>query len=265
MAWGGASLYALYRIVARLAGSTDLPLGNCLVIEAVLIPFFMMISDGVLLAWLLTELRNAGHDGGGEDRLDVRHDDRALARCGAGVRRGITVALPGDIRLAGLGIHADLRQRDTSRRVFPVAARLGPDRHAGSLARGARLDRRRRLDPGLDPGALAGFRRVVAAEGGHLVAVTAMAAVATGVGTAAAYAIVLLLPVQNWVLPAADSYAHFATLPVGLWTLAALIELAQRSLPVASLARPMSRRAPVELAADSEHALPYPHVATPTS
>ena len=103
------------------------------------------------------------------------------------------------------------------------------------------------------------------AEGGHLVAVTAMAAVATGVGTAAAYAVVLLLPVQSWVLPAADGYAHFATLPVGLWTLAALIELAQRSLPVASLARPMSRHAPVELAGDSERALPYPHVATPTS
>jgi hypothetical protein len=39
------------------------------------------------------------------------------------------------------------------------------------------------------------------------------------------------------VLPAADSYAHYATLPVGLWTLAALIELAERSLPSASLRR----------------------------
>ena len=48
---------------------------------------------------------------------------------------------------------------------------------------------------------------------------------------------VLLLPSQSWVLAAADSYAHFATLPVGLWTLAALIELAERSLPTASLRR----------------------------
>ena len=31
-----------------------------------------MVSDGFLLAWLLTELRNAGLDDGGEDRLDVR-------------------------------------------------------------------------------------------------------------------------------------------------------------------------------------------------
>ena len=65
-----------------------------------------------------------------------------------------------------------------------------------------------------------------------------MAAVAATALSAAAYAIVLLLPVQNWVLGAADAYAHFATLPVGLWTLAALIELAGRSLPTATLAPP---------------------------
>jgi len=46
-----------------------------------------------------------------------------------------------------------------------------------------------------------------------------------------------LLPPAGWVLPAADSYAHYVTLPVGLWTLAALIELAERSLPVADPAR----------------------------
>ena len=84
-------------------------------------------------------------------------------------------------------------------------------------------------------GAIAGYRRLLAAEGGHLVAVVAMAGVAAGLVAAAAYAVVLLLPVQSWVLAAADSYAHFATLPVGLWTLAAFIELAERSLPAASL------------------------------
>jgi hypothetical protein len=49
------------------------------------------------------------------------------------------------------------------------------------------------------------------------------------------------LPAQSWVLAAADSYAHFATLPVGLCTLAALIELAERSLPTASLVRTAAR------------------------
>ena len=43
------------------------------------------------------------------------------------------------------------------------------------------------------------------------------------------------LPSQNWVLGAADAYAHYVTLPVGLWTLAAAIILAERSLPTASV------------------------------
>jgi hypothetical protein len=83
---------------------------------------------------------------------------------------------------------------------------------------------------------LAGYFRLLSFEGGNLLAVAIMAGIASGLGAAAAYAVVLLLPAQTWVLAAADSYAHFATLPVGLWTLAALVELAQRSLPVAPLA-----------------------------
>ena len=80
-------------------------------------------------------------------------------------------------------------------------------------------------------GAIAGYGRLLTAEGGHLVAAVAMACVGSGLVAAAAYAVVLLLPVQTWVLGAADSYAHFATLPIGLWALAAFIELAERSLP----------------------------------
>ena len=60
--WCGASFYALYRIVVRGAGTLDLPLGGCLVIEAIVIPVLMLISDGFLLAWCLAELRNAGVD-----------------------------------------------------------------------------------------------------------------------------------------------------------------------------------------------------------
>ena len=79
-----------------------------------------------------------------------------------------------------------------------------------------------------------------------------MAGAAGAAVSAAAYAVVLLLPVQSWVLGAADSYAHFATLPVGLWTLAALVELAQRSLPTAALARPTARQAHSEVHPERE-------------
>ena len=40
--------------------------------------------------------------------------------------------------------------------------------------------------------------------------------------------LVLSLPIQTWVLGAADSYAHYATLPVGLLLTAGLVELFHR-------------------------------------
>ena len=37
LVWGVGALYILYRIVGRAAGSAELPLGGCLVVEAVLV------------------------------------------------------------------------------------------------------------------------------------------------------------------------------------------------------------------------------------
>ncbi len=101
--------------------------------------------------------------------------------------------------------------------------------------------------------AIVGYARLLATEGGHLVAAIAMAAVAAGLLSAAAYAVVVLLPAQSWVLNAADSYAHFVTLPVGLWTLAAVIELAQRSLPMATTVRPAAGSAEAKSEPGRQH------------
>jgi hypothetical protein len=90
-------------------------------------------------------------------------------------------------------------------------------------------------------GAFKGYLRLLSAEGGHLIIALAMAGCAATLLTATAYAVVLLLPAQTWVLGAADSYAHFASLPVGLWLLAAFVDLAERSLPSAATARPATR------------------------
>jgi hypothetical protein len=95
-----------------------------------------------------------------------------------------------------------------------------------------------------------------------------MAAVAAGMVSAAAYAILLLLPAQSWVLNAADSYAHFATLPVGLWALSALIELGRRSLPTATPAHAAGRSAEVNGGAGLAHPSPrdaLPPIAAPAS
>ncbi len=103
-------------------------------------------------------------------------------------------------------------------------------------------------------GSLAGYGGMLAAEGGHLIAVLAMAGIASAVVVGAVYFVVLLLPAQGWVLPAADSYAHYATLPVGLWLLAALIELAERSLPAARLRRTAGQPAAAQGLAEVERA-----------
>src|SRR5262249_4697022 len=66
--------------------------------------------------------------------------------------------------------------------------------------------------------ALRGYFRLLAAEGGHLVVLLALAGLAAGSGAALAYLLVLSLPASTWVLAAADAYAHYATLPVGLLT-----------------------------------------------
>ena len=232
--WGCAALYALYRIVARLAGGSDLPLGNCLVAEAIFIPLLMVISDGFLLAWLLTELRNARLDDTGEDRLDTR---QAVALM-PGAALACALALPA--RYLATFVVLGQAYLPTSASATSVGDyvrwQLGwglTDLQAAALA-GLGLAGAVAWSRGTVRGAVAGYLRLLSAEGGHLVAAVAMAGVASALAAAAAYAIVLLLPAQTWVLGAADSYAHFATLPIGLWALACFIELAERSLPTAA-------------------------------
>jgi hypothetical protein len=245
LAWGTALLYALYRAVACAAGSSDLPLGGCLVAEAVLVPILMVISDGFLMAWLLTELRDAGFDNVGEDRLDLRE---------------AIVLLPASALACALALPA----RYIATFVFLASTYLPTWSHATSLGQIVRwhlagwgltdIQAAALLVSGAAgavawstgslQGSITGYRRLLVAQGGHLIAALAMAATAAGVLAAAVYAIVLLLPAQGWVLGAADSYAHYATLPVGLWTLAALIELAQRSLPTAALCQSSAGNAP---------------------
>ncbi|MFO0891566.1 MAG: hypothetical protein U0790_20785 [Isosphaeraceae bacterium] len=235
--WGCGALYLLYRLVARFLGSTDLPLGGCLVVEALLIPVMMAICDGFLLAWLLAELRNAGFEEGREDRS---HPVLGLELMPAAVL-GCVLVLPA--RYVGTLVWLTTQHLPTTVTATPLGQyirwQLGwglVDFQAGSLvflgligvvawSRGSVGE------------VVAGFGRLLRLEGGHLVVAVALAAAASCVLAAMIYPLILLLPPAGWVLPAADSYSHYLTLPAGLWTLAALIELAQRSLPVAQLAR----------------------------
>jgi hypothetical protein len=86
--------------------------------------------------------------------------------------------------------------------------------------------------------ALAGYGRLLRAEGARLAVVLAAAGAAAGASSALAYLLVLALPRQSWLLAAADSYAHYATLAVGLVALSCLVELGLRALPRAGLIVP---------------------------
>jgi hypothetical protein len=234
LVWGCGALYVLYKLVARAAGSAELPLGGCLVAEAVVIPLMMLICDGFLLAWLLAEVRNAGFDGPGDEGL---HPGQALE------------LMPAAALACALAVPA----RYVATLVFLGSQHLPTAFAAGSAGRYVRwqlgwglVDMQAAAfltvgmvgvvawSRGSIREATGGLVRLLKSQAGHLIAALAMAGAAACLLAGLAYAVVLLLPPASWVLPAADSYAHYATLPVGLWTIAALIELAERSLPAAS-------------------------------
>ncbi len=234
--WGCGSLYILYRLVARASGSMDLPLGGCLVVEALVVPLIMLICDGYLLAWVLCELRNAGFDRLGEERF---HPGPALELMPASMLACV-VALPARylVTLVFLSLQHLPTWIGAGASGQYIRWQLGwglVDFQGAALvliglvgvvawSRGSMAE------------VLWGFRRLLEEQAGHLVAALAMAAGAASLLAGFVYPLILLLPPAGWVLPAADSYAHYATLPVGLWTLAAVIELTQRSLPVAARA-----------------------------
>ncbi len=249
--WGIGSLYVLYRVVARAAGSPELPYGNCLVVETLLIPVAMALVDGFLLAWVLVELRNAGLDASGEGRLEPL---QPIALLPAAIL-AVVVALPSRYIATLLVLANDHLPTSVQATGLGAYMRwqlggwgLADIQAAGIVAVG--LVGAVAWTRGGVGDALVGYGRMLAAEGGHLVAVLVLAALATGALSAAAYAVVLLLPAQSWVLGAADSYAHFLTLPVGLWTASVFIELAQRSLPTADAAGTSTQSA---AALDREH------------
>ncbi|WP_165230086.1 hypothetical protein [Aquisphaera insulae] len=234
LVWGCGSLYALYRIVSKASG-TDLPLGGCLMIEAVLIPLIMLICDGFLLAWLLTELRDA--DLPGVNAGDSHFRPFVAMELLPASAIGCLAALPA--RYAGTLVFLALQHLPRSfggvqgGRTIRWLLGWGMIEMQGASLLLVGLVGVAAWSRGAVADLVHGGARLLREEGGHLVATLALAAAAMGLTAGLPYAILLFLPPAGWVLPAADSYSHYATLPVGLWTLSALIELARRTLPVA--------------------------------
>lgn len=231
LCWGGTWLYAMYRFARLVIDTNEMPLGGCLYIDTVAIPLLMLLADGVLLAWTLVELRDAGLGDGVGDVSDIRGALRlvpaAMLACFCAlparyVATGTWLLLSQAPGLATNGIVGSLVRGwglvDLQAMALPVMGLVG------MVAWGS----------GRPGEAIRGYVELLRSEGGRVAAVLLHAGVACGVLVSLAYAAVLSLPRQPWVLMAADSYAHYATLPIGLLTLAALMSLGGRVLPEAT-------------------------------
>jgi hypothetical protein len=237
--WACGALMSLYRLISLGAGMTELPLGGCLMVEALVVPALTAVCDGLLLGWLLAELRNAGFD---NPAAGDPFDTRAAVDLMPGSVVACLAALPA--RYLATAVWLGLIYLPTSAESTAVGGYVRWQLSYGlAVVQGAAL-----LVAGM-AGAVAwsdggageaarGYGRLLAAEGGRLAAVFGLAGLAAGAVAAVAYLALLSLPAAPWVLNAADSYAHYGTLPVGLWALSALVELGERALPEATPAAP---------------------------
>lgn len=231
LGWGSAVLYALYRLACLTVGG-DLPIGGALLVEAFLVPLWMLAVDGLLLAWVLVELRSIGL--GSTAGLDVAGilalwpgSMLACLLLLPARTMAVTVWLlaghaPGFVGQSGLG-----SMLQGWGLVWPQAFALSVFGLAGGLA----------WSRGGIGSTIRGVIRLYRAEGGRVLAVALLATTACGAVSAAAYLVLLTFPASSWLLAAADSYAHYATLPIALLALAALVELREIGLPTATPAK----------------------------
>jgi hypothetical protein len=247
LCWIAGWLYIMYRLGSLLAyDRADLPLDLGFFPEVVVVPVLMLLADAMLLAMLLVELRAAGL----EDDVSGPVDVRAMVTLWPAAILACAVAIPARYIAAGAWLFAvDLPVWTSSVRgvlswlmlgwglATIQAVVLGLVGVVGVVAwSGGR------------PGELiGGWLRLTRAEGGRVVAWLAGAGLAAGVVTGLAYGLVLSFPREPWLLAAADSYAHYATLMVGLVALSGLVELGSRSLPRAELAATPDDREPAEV------------------
>jgi hypothetical protein len=225
ISWIAASVYGVYRLVAIVVSADDLPIGGGLYIEPLVVPAVMLISDGLLAAWVLVELRRA------ERSSDVEPIEVAaiFALVPAAIL-GCLVVMPARY-LATMGYLALPYVPDGFARsvLAPMLGGWGLVSIQGAAVVMVGLVGAAPWCRGGWRGALTGYGRLMRAEGGHLVAALVLGGLAAAVPVGLAYLLVLSLPPQPWVLPAADSYAHYVSLVIGLGLLAALVELGNRS------------------------------------
>lgn len=223
--WSAAWAYLLYRAACSIWEPDGLPLTRLLGIDALLVPPLALSCDGMLLAWVLSETRKAFSDA--PDATLAESAANSLPLWPASV---IACALVFPARWISL----------TAWLALPYIPQPSPPPVLNSLIwilRGPGLVWLQACALPLIPvvGAAAWatslrdlahtFLKLFRAQGGRLVAVILGCSVASAALSTLVYTILLQLPPQPWLLAAADSYAHYASLLVGLLLVVTLVEL----------------------------------------
>ncbi len=234
--WVCGALVVLYRLASIGSGTTELPFGGCVLVEPLVIPAITAVCDGLLLGWVLAELRDAGFDDSGADPLDPRSAVELMPASVFACVAAVPARYLATAALLALIYHLPTSTDATAVGTY-IRWQLGPGlaetQGVGLLAAG--LAGVVAWGGGGVAQAARDYARLLGSHGARLAVVFALSGLAAGTASAAAYVIVLSSPAAPWVLNAADSYAHYGSLPVGLWTLSALVELGESSLPEATL------------------------------
>jgi hypothetical protein len=229
VAWASAALYGLYRVATMLATTGDLPMGGCLFVEPMVVPVLMVLADGVLAAWVLVELRRSARS----SDIEPVPVAAALVVLPASVLACLMV-MPARYAATAAYLALPYVPDGVAGTVLAPMLGWGPIYLQGAAVVFSGLAGAVPWCRGGMSAAFNGYGRLLRSEGGHLVAALAIGGMAAGLPVGVSYLLVLSLPAQPWVLPAADSYAHYATLVIGLGVLAALVELGGRSAMEAS-------------------------------
>lgn len=251
LTWLVAGCYGLYRIATLLAPTGNLPLEGCLFVDGLVIPAFMLTVDGLLLAWVLTELSRSS-PAGNFGPIDVAGALRLLPAS----MSACLLAMPARYLALGAYLALPFASPWVSRNVLgPLLGGWGLVTLQGAALVMIGLCGAVPWGTGGVLAALRGYTRLLRTEGGFLWVAIVLTGLALGFVSGLSYLLVLSLPPQPWVLMTADAYAHYLSLPIGLLAAAAFVELGGRSRDASiAPAEPLGAEAELErpdaLAAD---------------
>jgi len=228
--WVALIILLAYRTVANVVDPMAGITSGCLVIDIIVLPVLLLMSDGLLLSWLLAEYGRAARE-----HFDWQADDTAaFVRGWPGAMLVCGLMNPGRYAVLLLAMW-ETQFRQPLR--WPVT-RWGPILWAAAIAQVIGLawfalpavlavSRREGLKQ-----KLAAFLLLFRRAGGQVVGLTALAVLLNVLVLWPFYWLFAFMQPETWSLIGAASYGHYATLLLGVVMLGGTTQLAAREIGV---------------------------------